>query len=412
MSRDNLTQYFQSQPSLEDFSEQEISVEAMDHLDTSLSLSFEQVQVADDEVLTLEDAAAGLETIGSNVEASLEANTLDEQSLKFANLGLEAYGVQLGFERGSFIGLESAEGEEFDSKVSVGLEGIKETVQKIWRAIKTAVQKAIRAVQDFFAKIWGGVKKLQKINDELLKEVKGLEGEPKEKISVSGVSSLIYDGRVTEKSIVQGLEASKKYGDAIFGGYTEQATDFFLAMARHYTNDKLIKSDKPEDAATLEKDAEERMDKAMKTLNSLAGGKEKMIGGYGFDTIQQGPPKLVRGDQNKDAGETAEIETPNVAALTRMLEHTATLLELIDKKKEAVKKLGEGRKEALKSADKFAEQASSGKLGQAWAGARINVSLRIVNTNLGNLLTQYTAYTFSSVRAVHKLVQTSITAYK
>lgn len=389
MPRINMSEYI----SVEETAAEEITVEATP---LEVTHSFEQLELAEDEVMTLESVVASLEAIEAEVTASLEAETLTPQAVRFVNLALAANGGQLGLEAEQFVSLESAE----DATVSV--EGIQDTIKKIWQAIKQAIAKAVTALQDFFAKLMGGVKKLRADNKDLIKAVGDLKEEdmPKE-MTIANGQALALGGEVTQAGIAEGFKVSKQYGDTLFGTYATEATGFYKFIT---TTIKGIDELSAEELEALDPEIGKATEKASAVMGAATVGKGVMIGDKRGQVSFTTPPSIGHNVNARHVEGSVTIPTPSKEELISQLKAIDEILALIETKRDAIKKLNDSRVAASKETDKLVQAASSGKVNELVTGARVNIIMRAVNKNLGNVISAYCAFNFTSARVFQKAV--------
>ena len=132
--------------------------------------AYAESEQGSDDVTELGDISEGLESIVASMEAAMEDGGLSPQAALFMQHAVNGYTRRLGLDAASITpSMESFGGASGQAAATtISMEGVGETLKKIWVAIKNAVSKAIQAVRNFFAKIFGGVAKLKQRSDCLL----------------------------------------------------------------------------------------------------------------------------------------------------------------------------------------------------------------------------------------------------
>lgn len=105
---------------------------------------------SDEAIERLMGIAEGLETIFTGLEA-YRTNGLSQDAAFYANVAIGQHIKKLGMEGHADprLGLESFAGSKAGHATRVTMEGLKETIEKIWKAIKDAIIKFTKAVSEF-----------------------------------------------------------------------------------------------------------------------------------------------------------------------------------------------------------------------------------------------------------------------
>ena len=224
-------------------------IESMEAAMLSVEEERQEMDAANSDVDEMVEIAEGLESIVASVEATQEEGGLDAQGAQMMQLAVGAYTRRLGLEATDVTpALESFGGDSGRlSATTVSVEEIGKTVRNIWNAIKQAIQRAIKATADFFAKIFGGVDKVISRIDAMEKKVKDLKGSASGKMKVSGAQFLHVGGKVEAGDIVSGLKELDSVANMAYGDYLKAAQDYYKSVADKF------KASEPKTKARLTK---------------------------------------------------------------------------------------------------------------------------------------------------------------
>lgn len=384
--------------------------------------AFGEAEQGGDDVIELGEISEGLESIVASMEACMEDGGLTPQAALFMQHAVNGYTQRLGLSASAITpSMESFGGASGQAAATtISMEGIGETLKKIWMAIKNAVSKAIAAVRNFFAKIFGGVAKLKQRADALEKAVSELSADGKGKMKVPSANTLRFKGKANTGDIINGLKATKKMGDSVYGEVVTQAQGFYKQAV-----DKVLNRADLNDGAEAEiKSALGKAEgdihtvyakvtnvtnvvsgdavfKASHTGNAEAGAQSgstvpALVKGYGFKAVD-------------DAGH--EIDVPKKAELQSILSEVKGLIAQMESKKASLEGLSKAREEALKATEtKVNTWASKAKEGakQGLAG----LIMRKVNMDVTRPVNQFYSHEFNVVRAALGLVDRGVSASK
>lgn len=370
-----------------------------------------EMDAAENDVEELQEIAEGLEAIYASVDASMEDGGLDAQSAQMMQLAVGAYTSRVGLEAGEITpSLESFGGDTGrQTATTVSLESLKENIRRFWNTVKTAIERAIKAVTDFFAKIFGGVDKVLERVSALEKAVSDAKGSASGEISVPNASALHVGGKVTVSDIKKGLDSLDKTSELIFGRFADGVASYYTATADKLKSSDVQKSDdesKADEAAGAADAAAKEATAPVATIRSL-----EMSGGKSFANWQEGEvPALT--DTSKGPSGEQKISVPSKGDLNDILKNCKSIAETIKGKKDAIKKITDARKEAVKTAEEFVKAGEGGRLGKAWNTAKVNAMLRKTQRDLTRPVSQTTSHAFASVRAALTLVERAVKEYK
>lgn len=185
---------------------------------SEIDQTHEAIEEAQESSEQLEEVAAGLESmIVAGRGLSADSAMFAHQASSFATrkFGLAAPMPSMeSFSTG-------ASGQFAQTKAS--LEGIKETIQKIWNWIKAQFAKLRAHMKDFWLKTFDGAARLKKRAEAMMKKAEGVSGSAKEtQVTVSGdlVGKLHVGGKLGD--IAAQLAEFKTVTDALLGKVTEE----------------------------------------------------------------------------------------------------------------------------------------------------------------------------------------------
>lgn len=405
--------------------ETELVVSADDTLEIEIADAGEaegEFEEQGDNVEELGEISEGLEGILISMESAMQDGGLNPQAALFMQHAVQAHVGRLGLEASDVTpSMESFGGASGQAAATtISMEGIGETLKKIWMAIKNAVSKAIQAIKNFFSKIFGGVGKLKSRHEALKKAVKEIKEEKGDKIKVPNANTLRYKGKADMGSILAGLNATLSVGGAEIKAMVDAAQDFYDArvprlLDRAETNDFAREE--------LQKALTESTEGVVKVFEKSAGVSQVMSGDAvlrveGTKSIEKGSdsniaaPKLVKGYGFKaidDAG--TEISAPSKAELQKVLEVTGKLIAQLEDKKKPLEKLTAAREKALKATETKVEGWTK-KIKESAKQAGASMVMRKANFDISRAVNQIYSHEFNVVRAALALVDRGVAAHK
>lgn len=372
----------------------------------------EEVEAAEEDVEELEEIEDGLGDVVEEMEESMERfGGLDQQAAAFAHIAVQAYAARLGLSSDSMLpSLESFGGDSGkQGATQISMEGIKDTIKKIWVAIKAAVQKAIKAVKDFFAKIFGGVDKVLLRAEALQKSVDGIKGAAKADatVSIPNPQLLKFGNKLSAATVIDGVEA---LGTEI-KFVTSDVLPFVKAeMAGKLSALKELKATK----------TDEGLDKVMEDLtmvsskiDSFKETRTAMSGDKVIKVVANGSAKefsLVTAPASRNFTGETKIAPLTTTEMTKLLKETISILKIIKNQKDMVKGLTKSREDSVKAAEETTK-VDGGDFG-LWEKAKSKAILRSVQKDGSKVLNQISAHAFSVTRSGLVLVERSIKAYE
>lgn len=174
-----LANYF---PSFEEVQDPEDFLKPVDLVEARLA-----AEQADSNVEEAVDIQATLEALCASMEANLEA---DRWTPVFIGHSLDAIGRRTG--------LKFPKASLEDNQITISMEGLGDALKKIWEAIVNAVNAAIKAVGEFFKRVWAFVTgKKDKVESNIKKTKEGGDTTPA-KLAAENTLDKIHDKEVVE----------------------------------------------------------------------------------------------------------------------------------------------------------------------------------------------------------------------
>lgn len=384
--------------------------------------SFAESEQASGDADELGEISEGLESIVLSMESAMQDGGLSPQAAIFMQHAVAGYTRRLGVPASAVTpSLESFGGASGQAAATtISMEGVKETLKKIWLAIKNAVSKAIQAVKNFFAKLFGGVAKLKTRSDALKKAVQELEKEDGGKMNVPNANTLRFKGKADISSILAGLKATKGMGDEVYGGVVQSAQMFYtLAVSKVLNRDDLNEAGEEHIKSELEaasKPAIEVFKKVTMVTNVVSG--DAVFKTTASENAEHGArsgisvPSLVKGYGFKAIDDAhTEIDAPKKAQLLSVLSEVDGLIAQMEGKKKSLEGLSKAREDALKATERKVDGWAA-KLKEGAKSALAGLIMRKVNMDVTRPVNQYYSHEFNVVRAALALVDRGIAAHK
>ena len=191
-------------------------------------------EAAEADVEEAADTAEALESIVVAMEACVANGGLNRDAANVVNLAVGHMYARVGIRTKAMPALESfGSNSSRIGSTQIALEGIKEEIQRIWKAIVDAIKKSIAWVTDHFMKIFGAAQKMEKRADALAKRADATNGqEMKEKTFDNDriVKALHIGGAVL--ATAAGAEQIKKLATVLFTEAAQNAGEAGEAMAK------------------------------------------------------------------------------------------------------------------------------------------------------------------------------------
>lgn len=147
---------------------------------SDINASEADVQTSTDAVCELEDVHEGLEALVQSIESTLSEGGLTPQSAGMMKIAYESYANRLG-EESTIPSMESFGGQTSRlDQTTVSLESVRETLARVWEAIKSIVLKIRDWIIAFFKQLISGAEKLRQRATKVKAASAKTSGEAKE----------------------------------------------------------------------------------------------------------------------------------------------------------------------------------------------------------------------------------------
>jgi hypothetical protein len=405
--------------------ETELVVSADDTLEIEIADAAEaegEVEEQGDNVEELGEISEGLESILISMESAMQDGGLNPQAALFMQHAVQAHVGRLGLEASDVTpSMESFGGASGQAAATtISMEGIGETLKKIWLAIKNAVSKAIQAIKNFFAKIFGGVSKLKTRSDALKKAVSDLTEEKGDKIKVPNANTLRYKGKADISSVIAGLEATHKIAGEHMENLSKSAAEFYAVrvprlLERAETND-FAKAALENELLDASKQFTDVAQKTVSVTSPMSG--DAVMRMEESSSVEKGTdgnlkaPKLVKGYAFKALDDSGtEVAAPSKAEMQKILGACDKMIAQLEEKKKSLEKLTEAREKAMKESEKKVEGWTK-KIKESAKQAGASMIMRKANLDLGRGVNAIYSHEFNVVRAALALVDRGVAAHK
>lgn len=375
-----------------------------------------------DNVEELGEISEGLESILISMESAMQDGGLSPQSALFMQHAVQAHVGRLGMSAGDVTpSMESFGGASGQAAATtISMEGIGDTIKKIWLAIKNAVAKAIQAVKNFFAKIFGGVGKLKSRIDSLKTTVAGLTAFDGSDIKVPNANTLRYKGKADISSIINGLKATDSQLGKVVPDMIAAANEFYgVKVARILARSEMNEEGKEalqQELATTTEETTQTIAKIVQVSNVFSG--DAVLRASVTANSEHGAasnvkaPRLVKGFGFKAIDDSAtEAKAPTKSEMEAILKLAADMVAKLEDRKKGLEGLTKAREEASKKTDAKVD----GWMKKVKAGASAAVAgtvMRVCNVDLAAPINQTYSHSFNVTRAALALVERAIASHK
>lgn len=406
--------------------ESETNVEVIDHAAAALALESATVEITDAghqvDMLSLqqeelEHAHTSLESIAFSLESLVAA---DERGLD--RVAAEGYQHAVRAIVGDALpnpvaSLESFGGEsECSAATQLSMEGIKDTIKKIWEAIKRAVNNTIKAVSDFFAKLFGGVdalekkfKGIQEAVEKAKKEGYVAEGDFK----APGADRLEMEGKFDMGAIQSGMK--------LLGGGVKNTVDKIAETAESYYADLAAfykKADEPKDVeefASNKKTKITEISKSSKEIGRMLPGGKAIVVESSSESGDDKPSipsiKIEDHPNAKNFSGDSKMAVPSLDDIAKLADEGLKLVEWMKNAKKGREKIVSARQDAVKAAEGWVKDGERGKLKEAWTQAKVNGAMYLAQRNMDSNLSRVDGYMFSYARGVAAFADAAVKQY-
>ena len=416
MSRTNLQTLFQT--SLESHTELPEALGTYESMESDLIdilASFEEAEEHSDAVDELEDIEDALEAIALDLEESMENGGIDAQAAKMLHHAVGAHLNRLGLEETGVPSVESFGGDSGQlSSTQISMESIAENLKKIWAAIRAAIEKAIKAVTDFFAKVFGGADKVIARIKAAKTKVKDIKGTPPAKFKVPSPNSLQLNGKVDVASIKTGL---KNFENALstYETILKEADNYYSVVSSGITKirDKDEESAAEERLAEAKKSEERIFSVTMKSRGHKVSGDKALVTSSAVDSLEKPTAKIVftRPADAKNV-QNAEIPGPSALDLLEILSFSETLIQKVKGSKNVLETVKKSRQDAIKAGDEVIKASDRGRVGKVWTKGKSRVLLRRAQADYVRPYTQMVSHAFSVARSAVAMAESASSKFK
>lgn len=406
--------------------ESETTVEAINPMEADLALESATVQITEAshevEMLgyqqeELEHAHSSLESIAFSLESLVAA---DERGLD--RVAAEGYQHAVRAIVGDALpnpvaSLESFGGEsECSAATQLSMEGIKDTIKKIWEAIKRAVSNTIKAVSDFFAKLFGGAdaleKKVKSLKEGLAKAKSDKYTASNEKFKAPGADRLELNGKFDVPTVLKSSGMIAKQAIGTVEDIAETTDKFYSSL-----NDFYKKASEGDDAEKFSSDQAtmiEQTVKKSKAVGEMLPGGKAIISESKSDS--EGAPKVptikIADHPNaKNFSGDNEIAVPTLDQIGEMLDGAEEVVKWLKDAKKRRESIVKSRKDAVSAAESWVKDAEKGKFESKWTQAQVNLAMRLSNHDMMGNLSRIDGYVFSYTRGLVALADASLKQY-
>lgn len=421
MSRENLKNLIALGLESEEENTPAVIEGGVDSMETAISdveEAYDVVETVENDIEELEEIEEGLEGLVCTLEGMIETDGgLSTQSATMLHQAVHAYTRRLGLDASEIVAsVESFGGDTGKATATtVSVESIGDTLKRIWAAIKAAVEKALRAIGDFYSKVFGGV-------DKVAARVKVLEGQiadlekskavaGKDKMSVPNANTLHVGGDVKASTINKGLSNLVDVADEA-SGVADGAAGYYKAVSDKFT--KLKSSDEESDVDAALKELLEYQGKTLTKLTSIDGkimsGDKQMSGTVSGDDADA--TLSLKARQGAKNVQSPEVDVPSLSELKETLKHVSKLADIIKGNKASIEKLKSARNEAVAAAKKVVDDSDRGRAGKLWTKGKAHVLLRKAQSDIARPTHQVIAWSFSVSRAALGYVETALKKYE
>lgn len=381
-----------------------------------VSEATDKVEDATEVVEELQEQEAALESLKIALESCIADGGLDQKSAVFFNHAYRQITDRIGLKPGT-VSVESFGGGTTRlNATNISLEGIKETLTKIWIAIKNAVMRAAKAIADFFAKIFGGVKairdKATSLKDAAAKMEAGSEAG--KEITIRSAGKLQTNGKADAKDFDEGIVALHEALGIAYGAYLTGLDSAFKSLSAGFkadaANDEAAQKIF-QDAIKGEKFAFEGFKKTISGGFTIAATDTKDVENESAKALA-GLVAVVDKTKQEQFEESQKMPALGKDAVTKMLGHVLEICDLMDKKKGAIEESKKQREAAAKALDEAIKAADKKDPNKPGTGMVIYIKLvmRAYRSNYVAPVAKLTSIGFTACRSALVVAEKSIAA--
>lgn len=405
------------------------SVEAIDVEDFEIG---EALQEASEASSDLEALHAGFDQLGQYAQA-LEGFEEPLTAREYALMHVAIENLDAGF---VITDMESFEGGESSRAAAheQALESIGESLKKFWQGIKNAFFRAWNAVKDFFAKLFGGSKKLlERITKvQTAAKEKGVR-ESDKKVKVGGLSKIWMKGKEGDAMVSEGITAIFQKLEPNLISLTELLNDIaFAKIAKSLTDVKdeedetKVKAlwEKAFNFSLIEKKNSEIVKDVVKNENIMfPGGMVVKVSDMDKDVKLDGStedlvavvsratrlPSITITREEQFKGKESDLQEPMSVSTIDLVWNLVNKVEKTMETRDAkVKEIEKASKDSIKVTDALIDASEKGTIGKFWTAGRVR-RIASANTRVAtSSIDRYISYTFSVARAYVAYAEASV----
>lgn len=360
----------------------------------------------------LTEVAEGLEEIADAVEAAVEDGGLSTGAAEMLTLATESYTRRLGLESAPVASLESFGGASGRLQATrVSLEGLRETVENIWNAIKQQITKWINALRDYYQRVWAAAPKLRKRAEELKAKVDGLDGKSakEKKVAAGGivkalhiggkfpsdlgaeikkfgavVEGLIKDGNKRNVAFAEELAAAAEKFDA---GDSDKAVESSKSLMKDVF-DSFGKHSSGVSTETVSNDERFGKDQEVQRTAEMPGGKalfftnrasasanEKL---FGADVVTSTAVKVLPVAKKEPDLKNAEMDVLDIAGMRAVCDNVISIADAIESYKRTFEEGDKAKAKLVAAGDKMSKTIKSAKELQGDGKAAANAVFKML----------------------------------
>lgn len=401
------------------------SFEELDAAIAEDDVSDAEVSEIEGEQELLEGTADKLEETEATVESLFGAGQkpMTKREAMLMQLAVQnATSKELFSAWGSMEDIDGEDDEVSDEVISTMENKFTDTVLKIWNAIKRAVTNAIRAIIEFFQKLFGGSARLEKGLKELAKEYNKFKSAKTGEERLPFADRVCYNNQIDDAALAVGATAVKEVVE-------ERSTSLANAVSVLDAHMNVIRED-----IDLEDQAWKTLDKNLDqyTTKSSVGKQNKALPGNNVlvvtttsgevgdkPTIDQkdaagtlkyahAMPRIsIQPDNRFSASQVTNQDTAavDIKIMVDILGTCAQTMKIVNTKKSITDKISDKRKKLVEKQEKLVKKAAEGKVSAFWTGTRVNTASRSVQADLSADVRKVYNFAYSYCRAVYNLAK-------
>lgn len=396
-------------------------IDSVEHASMEMMEAAAEVEQHEQALVELQEIATGLESIQESLQVSLEQGGLDPVAAQFAHHAVGAYTERLGIEAADQLpALESFGGDTGrQSSTEVSLESVGQTLSNIFEAVRRAIEAIIKAVTDFFTKLFSNAEKLESAVVATQKKVSDAKGSPKDKTRVPNAGVIAYQGKVDASSVASGMAKTNTAYNIMTNEYLKAATSGQKELMSALKDHKSVKEDdrsavtkfwdnlrgKQKDLTVKVKGIESKL------KGDISGGRTFKVETAGEGDAETVTVSFVKSEGGKD-DVTNEIDTPNKGDLDKMLAEAKKLASNLKDSKKTINDSVDAYKEVHKVTEELNKDAKGGRIGKFMADANSRRAVSVASKNMVQPVQQLSSHVWSVTRGAIAMAEASLKNYE